>query len=265
MSQFGTLLREYRQSCVDPISSRLLSQQYLGELLGNELGGYSFSGAAVSDWERGKSKIHADDRRTLVALIGVLYKLGGIKTISEANGLLEAGNYRALNFDEIKSVFPEESIDTEVSIVNRPIRVFICHSSNDKPVVRELYRKLRSEEWIQPWLDEEDIYPGEDWEIAIQKAVEESDAVLVCLSSNSITKKGYIQKELRFALDIALQLPEGIIFIIPLRLEECEPPRSLQTWQYANYFPESERGHAFERLLISLKKRWADLPGSTTK
>ena len=190
MSEFGTLLRKYRQSCTDPISSRLLSQQYLGEMLGNELGIYSFSGAAVIDWEREASKIHADDRRILVALIRVLYKHGGIKTISEANGLLEAGNYRALNFDEKKLVFPEESLDTEGNFpVNRPIRVFLCHSSNDKPIVRELYQKLRAEEWIQSWLDEEDIYPGEDWDIAIQKAVEESDTVLVCLSANSIMKK----------------------------------------------------------------------------
>ncbi|HRQ24267.1 MAG TPA: TIR domain-containing protein [Anaerolineales bacterium] len=45
-------------------------------------------------------------------------------------------------------------------IENRPLRVFLCHSSNDKPAVRELYQKLRAEQWIQPWLDEEELYPG---------------------------------------------------------------------------------------------------------
>jgi len=140
-------------------------------------------------------------------------------------------------------------------ITNRPLRVFLCHSSNDKPAVRELYQKLRAEAWIQPWLDEEELYPGEDWDLAIQKAVEESDAVLVCLSNNSITKRGYVQKELRFVLDIALEMPEEEIFIIPLRLEACEPPRSLRDWHYANYFPESEREYAFQRLLVSSKRR----------
>ncbi|MBL0344200.1 hypothetical protein [Candidatus Villigracilis affinis] len=37
-------------------------------------------------------------------------------------------------------------------MTNRPLRVFLCHSSNDKPAVRELYQKLRAEPWIQPWL-----------------------------------------------------------------------------------------------------------------
>src|SRR5687768_14482589 len=162
MTQFGTLLRKYRQSCVDPIYSRRISQEYLGELIGNELGMYSFSGAAVSYWELGQSKINDDDRHTLVALLRILYKHGGIKNISEATELLEAGNYRALDFDEIKLIFPEETIEEKGNFaVKRPIRVFLCHSSNDKPIVRNLYQKLHSQDWIQPWLDEEDIYPGE--------------------------------------------------------------------------------------------------------
>jgi formylglycine-generating enzyme required for sulfatase activity len=146
-----------------------------------------------------------------------------------------------------------------MAYTNRPLRVFLCHSSNDKPLVRELYQKLRAENWIQPWLDEEELYPGQGWEVAIEKAVEKSDAVLICLSNSSITKRGFVQKELRFVLDIALEIPEEDIFIIPLRLEECQPPRSLQSYQYANYFPESQRGAAFDKLLKSLRMRFKSL------
>jgi formylglycine-generating enzyme required for sulfatase activity len=137
----------------------------------------------------------------------------------------------------------------------RPLRVFICHSSNDKPAILELYQKLRAEPWIQPWLDEEELHPGQTWEIEIEKAVEASDVILVCLSNNSINKRGFVQRELRFALDVALEIPEAEIFIIPLRLEECTPPRSLREWQYADYFPETQRERALQRLLISLEKR----------
>jgi formylglycine-generating enzyme required for sulfatase activity len=137
---------------------------------------------------------------------------------------------------------------------SRPLRVFLCHSSADKPAVRELYQKLRNEPWIQPWLDEEELYPGQDWETEIEKAVESSDVVLVCLSNGSINKRGYVQKELRFALDVALEMPDETIFIVPLRLEECTPPRSLRDWQYADYF-EGQRERAFQRLLVSLERR----------
>ena len=136
---------------------------------------------------------------------------------------------------------------------NRPLRVFLCHSSNDKPAVRELYQKLNAEPWIEPWLDEEELYPGQDWNLEIEKAVEASDAILVCLTKNSINKEGYVQRELRIVLDFADYKPEGTLYIIPIRLEECEPPRRLRTWQYADYF-EGQRERGFHRLLVSLKR-----------
>ena len=99
------------------------------------------------------------------------------------------------------------------SVDNRPLRVFLCHSSNDKPAVRELYQKLRAESWIQPWLDEEELYPGQDWNLKLEKAVEAADAIIVCLSKGSITKEGYVQRELRIVLDFADYKPEGTLYI----------------------------------------------------
>jgi hypothetical protein len=139
-------------------------------------------------------------------------------------------------------------------MTSRPLRVFLCHSSNDKPAVRELYQKLHAETWIRPWLDEEELYPGQDWNMEIEKAIEETDVIIVCLSKSSTTKEGYVQKEIRAALDYADYKPEGMLFIIPVRLEECTPPKRLGRWQYADYFAgEQKRG--FQRLFVSLKRR----------
>jgi len=137
----------------------------------------------------------------------------------------------------------------------RKLRVFLCHASQDKPVVRELYQRLLAERWIDPWLDEEKLLPGQDWDVEIEKAVEVADAVIVCLSNNSITKEGYIQRELKFALDVALEKPEETIFIIPLRLNDCQPPRKLRSWQHVDYFPNNRRKMAYERIMNSLKTR----------
>jgi hypothetical protein len=138
--------------------------------------------------------------------------------------------------------------------MNRPLRVFLCHSSNDKPAVRELYQKLRAEAWIQPWLDEEELYPGQDWNMEIEKAIGETDVIIVCLSKGSTTKEGYVQKEIKTALDFSDYKPEGTVFIIPIRLEDCTPPNRLSKWQYADYF-EGQRQRALQRLLVSLKRR----------
>lgn len=139
---------------------------------------------------------------------------------------------------------------------DRKLHVFLCHASQDKPIVRELYQRLLAEGWIDPWLDEEKLLPGQDWDLEIERAVESADAVIVCLSTNSVTKEGYIQRELKFVLDIALEKPEGTIFIIPLRLDDCDLPRRLRSWQYVDYFPTAERKRAYQRLLQSLHLRY---------
>jgi hypothetical protein len=69
------------------------------------MGDRGVSGAAVSDWERGKSKISVEDRNVLIAIIKVLYKCGGIRIPEDADRLLEAGDYRALNREEIQEIF----------------------------------------------------------------------------------------------------------------------------------------------------------------
>jgi hypothetical protein len=77
----------------------------------------------------------------------------------------------------------------------RRLRVFLCHTSQDKPIVHDLYQGLLAESWIDPWLDEERLFPGQDWNLEIEKAVQSSDAVIVCVSSTSVAKEGYVQKE----------------------------------------------------------------------
>lgn len=85
--------------------------------------------------------------------------------------------------------------------------------------------------------------------------MESADVVIVCISNNSISKEGYIQKEIKKVLDISDLKPEGTIFIVPLRLEDCNPPRRLKAKQYVDYFPKQEQEHAVRKLFISLKVR----------
>src|SRR5579863_4948303 len=64
----------------------------------------------------------------------------------------------------------------------RPVRVFLCHSHMDKPKVREIWHKLKTD-FVDPWLDKDKLRPGQDWELEINKAVEASDIVVICLST----------------------------------------------------------------------------------
>jgi hypothetical protein len=136
------------------------------------------------------------------------------------------------------------------SFYSRLLRVFLCHSSDDKPSVRCLYRKLLVDN-VDPWLDEAKLLPGQNWQQEIRKAVHISDVVIVCLSRKSINKVGYVQKEIKYALDVADEQPEGTIFLIPLRLEECKVPERLEHCQWVNYFEDN----GYEKLIKALRIR----------
>ncbi|BDC52952.1 hypothetical protein F183_A52670 [Bryobacterales bacterium F-183] len=138
-------------------------------------------------------------------------------------------------------------IEKEMMSPSRPLRVFLCHCAEDKERVRQLYHRLRIDR-LQPWLDEEDLLPGQRWEQEIRQAVRSSDVILACLSQQSITKTGYVQKELRFALDIAEEFPDDRIFLIPARLENCFVPDRLKHLQWVDLFEEN----GYERLLRAL-------------
>lgn len=77
------------------------------------------------------------------------------------------------------------------------------------------------------------------------------DVFLVCLSARSVTKRGYLNREIVTALDIADEQPEGAIFIIPVRLEPCSVPDRLSRWQWVNLYEDG----GYERLRAALRAR----------
>lgn len=94
---------------------------------------------------------------------------------------------------------------------------------------RDSFRLVRSSSVVglpgyglRPWLDEEDILPGQDWESEIRRAIRKSRYVLVCLSESSVTKSGFIHKEIKQALDIADEQPSGT-FEEELRFSRRQP------------------------------------------
>ena len=77
------------------------------------------------------------------------------------------------------------------------------------------------------------------------------DVVIICLSQKSVSREGFLQREIREALNVAEEKPEGTIFIIPVRLEEVDVPKRLSQWQWANLFQVS----GYQRLVRALEVR----------
>jgi len=102
-------------------------------------------------------------------------------------------------------------------------RIFLSYAHKDLPRVQALYKQL-CEAGFEPWMDSRDIVGGEDWKRAIRKAIKKAPFFVACLSSHSITHRGEVQVEFREALDELRKKLATDIYLIPVRLEECEVP-----------------------------------------
>jgi len=113
--------------------------------------------------------------------------------------------------------------------------IFLCHDSNDKAKVKEL-NKLLIHEQYNPWLDQKEILPGQEWDAIIQKAIKKAAIVIICLSKQSVRKRGYLNKEINWALDRQKEMLPEDIFIIPVKLDPCELPENLKNFQCCELF-----------------------------
>jgi len=102
--------------------------------------------------------------------------------------------------------------------MSEQVQVFISYAEEDKKTAERLYNDLEKA-GVKPWMKEKNILPGQDWKIAIREAIKRSSYFLDLLSSNSVSKDGYFQKERKMALDISDEMPVGKIFILPVHLD----------------------------------------------
>src|SRR6187402_1192900 len=115
-------------------------------------------------------------------------------------------------------------------MTRHPRTIFLCHASEDKARVRDAWSMLR-QAGFAPWLDEKELLPGQDWALEIPAALKASAAVVIFFSKVSVSKRGYVQREFKLALDALQEIPEGEIFVIPIRLDTCDAPSAFSHLQ----------------------------------
>jgi hypothetical protein len=109
---------------------------------------------------------------------------------------------------------------------------------------------------LNPWLDKKNLRPGENWRIAIRRAIRESRFFIVLISS-SILKRRFIHREIKEALDILDEFIETDIFIIPVRLDDCDIPyEKLKGIQYVDLFPKEMRSQRVKEIIQMMKDKF---------
>ncbi len=151
-----------------------------------------------------------------------------------------------------KEIIALGPVNSPITLNSSRPKAFLCCSPDDKVAVQDLYHRLVAD-GIDAWFSEKDLLPGQDREMEIEKSIRSSDAVVICLSSN-IQKNGHFHKQISYALRMFDEIPAGKIFLIPVKLEECELPEDLRRLYSVNLFDEE----GYERLIKSLRSKFIE-------
>ncbi|NTW20958.1 MAG: TIR domain-containing protein [Nostocales cyanobacterium W4_Combined_metabat2_030] len=100
--------------------------------------------------------------------------------------------------------------------------VFLSYARENSDIAERLYMSLREKE-INVWLDSKCLKPGVNWKLEINNVIKNARYYILLISKHSINKRGFVQKEIREALDILQEFPRNQIFIIPVRIDNTAP------------------------------------------
>ena len=141
--------------------------------------------------------------------------------------------------------------DREQRVEPRPDRpsVFIAYSHFDKEVVRPVYRALQAA-GFRIWLDEQNLIPGQLWHKEVDRAIRHTEVILLFFSSKTDVGGGFIANEIEAATRLASQSTGPVL--IPVRLDQTDPPLSLRHVQWVDYFAPD----GLERLIEAIERTW---------
>ena len=114
--------------------------------------------------------------------------------------------------------------------------VFISYSSKDKPIVRELARKLKID-GLRVWFDEWEIKPGDMISLKIEQGLEQSRTLVLVMSANAFASE-WVTLERHTAL---FRDPTNAKRrFIPLRLDDVEIKDTLKQFACVDWRDKSE-------------------------
>lgn len=137
--------------------------------------------------------------------------------------------------------------------------IFLSYCKDDQEEVSHIRDALVASGETVWWMM--DIKGGQDWKTEIRKAMRTAYAVIIVFSKQTGSRiTSGIYPEVLDAVNAYREYAPGEIFLIPVRLSECDIPpveldgtRTLDRLQWIDLFPEGERSAGLEKLLDAVR------------
>lgn len=160
-------------------------------------------------------------------------------------------------YEELCSLFAELHF-VETTLLNKIVeqrymsrpsgaKIFISHSSIDKPFAKTLCLDLEANGYI-PWLDDLDIKVGESIPEKISQGLQDANFVIVILSENSVSSR-WVERE--WQTMFWREVEKGQVNVLPVLLQDCNIPELLKTKKYADF--RGDFNYGLRNLLSALE------------
>lgn len=131
--------------------------------------------------------------------------------------------------------------------------IFLSYASEDRARVLPYY-DLLDNHGFDPWMDCKKILGGQNWDYEIKTALDRSDLVAAFVSSNSVDKRGYAQREIKAAIDKYEEKLVGDIYIIPVQLDDGDFPHLLKGIQFIRASSEGSQDQLLKSVEAARKQ-----------
>lgn len=151
----------------------------------------------------------------------------------------------------------------------RPL-LFISYATPDRERVLPYHDWLQAEGY-ETWIDCNQLLPGQNWDLEINRAIDRATLILAFVSENTIARRGYVQRELKIAIDRLRDRLSDDIYIIPILLDDVAIPDELKRIQAISSSEPNCRpkiaaalqlqlerlGHAVHKAQVEAKVSWS--------
>lgn len=188
--------------------------------------------------------IHNASFLLLDSLIGefdVATKIGGINYNSLPKDPTNIHLHSITELPELlKNWRPVDPFDMLATLSSKipPSKVYLACTKSNYTATKSLYKRLLKD-GFSPWLDDEDILPGQDLQRAKEKALRMADITLVILTSIAVADKIFVQQEISNVIKLLKRRGRKRTVLIPVRLEDCQVPKQLERLQCVNLYEKS--------------------------
>jgi hypothetical protein len=127
-------------------------------------------------------------------------------------------------------------------------QVFLSYGRPDVEAVTAFHNML-TDRGVAAWMDLASLRGGEDWRAVVRKALNESQLVVFFLSNETVLRPGFLQAEIVESLEISRSRSPEDVYVIPVRLDDCQLHPRLESLHCVSVTNNSSRLRLLEQIL----------------